>query len=761
MLMLATPGSHAAEAINLTFSRTGTTVESVTVTADLPGVSASLQSVSHDLKQVAGTILCAEANGSSSPTIVMKFLISDFPAGWSFNNVGLDIHALNSSGGNQEPNDGRNRHFNVSVTSGTTDLVSFTDLDPAAGITGVRKVWDAATASTITPANPMELTITVTKGTENQGCFFGLEGITLSTKESAVEPKPEANEFYTIKWKNNTESYMTEQADGNIAIGSYETFNKVFWEFIPTGNENCYYIRNTATGRYLGSCNMTPSSSSRVRMSATPVEYYVHASASTSGDNRGCYWLSSTDCAGFDNETSAARCLNKDGASDYVITWTTGLQNVGSYWTLTRTKNLYEPRPFSPQPAIGNPAISYIIKDMQGRAYTNNKGWQAFNPKSKDSKWYFVGTSNAAGGYQIVSTATNEPVNNGARYLIADAETAGFYSFIGTDGNKLELSGVESFIFTAERSLFTLNSQIYQIPCGSAGDTWISSVTIGNEFRYPMAAISGNSLTLPTVTANPGKYVILTRDAATVNPSTEVPVTIRLNKAPANGYKLVVCCDWDRDGVFETSSVIEPSAEINTSLSIPAEALTGQTRLRLRLTSNGLCDPDAEVNGEILDLRLNVAEPSATVSPIVKVNDPDRGTAGWQNGTATATAKGNALFICWNEGHRIVGIEPSLSVEASAVQRVLTAIFSANTADYDGIDETLLNKVNSNASVVYADGHITIKGADSKAILLYAANGRDVASTTGSSLSTAGIPSGIYIVKAITSEGVVSAKLKI
>ncbi len=48
-----------------------------------------------------------------------------------------------------------------------------------------------------------------------------------------------------------------------------------FWELIPAGKTNCYYVRNTATGRYIGSCNMQPSSRSKVRMSDTPVEYYI------------------------------------------------------------------------------------------------------------------------------------------------------------------------------------------------------------------------------------------------------------------------------------------------------------------------------------------------------------------------------------------------------------------------------------------------------------------------------------------------------
>mgnify|MGYP002746932903 CR=1 FL=1 len=760
--------ANAAEPLNLTFSRTGNDAASVTVTADVDGVNASLTSVSHSLKAFGSTALCPDANGNTSPTIVMTFSIADLPAGWSFNKVGLDIHAFNGQGGNQQHNDNKKRQFNVSVTSGDRTLVTYTDLDPAAGIQGVRKVWEAGTASVITPGSPMELTITVTKGTQNEGCFFGLEGITLSTDNSAVNPDPDPypepdSKFYTIKWKNDTQSYMTEQPDGSIAIGDYATFNKVFWEFIPTDNANCYYIRNTATGNYLGSCNMEPSSASRVTMSATPVEYYVQLSASTEGANRGCYWLSSTDCANYDKEDQSARCLNKDGASAYVITWRTGIANKGSYWTLTETENLYEPRPFTPQPAIGAPQATYFIVDAQGRSYSRSGEWKTFSPTANDAKWYFVGTSNAAGGYQIVSAADNTPLNSGALYRLTESEGAAPYHFVGPGDATamLSLAGVDAFNFVAARTPFALNNQIYRIPCGPIGDTWIAAATIGSDFRYPMPVASGNQLTQPTVTSKPQKYTMLSRDAATVNPGTETPLNVTINKAPAEAYQLIVCYDWDRDGLFEASTVMAASQTMNATITVPADAAPGKTRLRLRLTSNGQLDPDADVNGQILDLLLNVSQPSATpLDPVVRTNDATRGTAEWTNGIAKATSLGNALFLYWQEGLRIVGVDASLEVAPSANPRVLTAVFTANTSPFVGIDNVLLNTVDTDATIVFADGKITVAGADSIAIVLYSTGGSAVASAA-TSLNVAAVTPGIYIVKAITSTGVVSAKLKI
>lgn len=764
-VLLTTSGFvNAAEPLNLTFTRTGSDAASVTVNADASGVNASLISVSHPLKEIGTSTLCPNANGNSSPTIIMQFSITGLPADWSFNLVGLDIRALNSSGNNQQSNDNVKRQFNISVTSGSNTLVTYTDLDPAAGIEGVRKVWESTTAAPVPSSDPMEITLTITKGTTNGGCFFGLEGITLSTTDSPVDPdpKPQLSRFNTIKWKNNTSSYMTEQADGSLAIGPYAISNKVFWEFIPTDNDNCYYIRSTASGKYIGSCNMTPSSSSRVTMSDTPVEYYVHLSASTEGDNKGCFWLSSTDCDNYADESKSARCLNKDGASNYVITWQSGVNNKGSYWSLTETENLYEVRPFTPQPTIGNPSATYYIIDASGRAYNHSGLWQAFSPTAPDAKWYFVGTSNADGGYQIVNAANNVPLNSGAYYTVSDNQGSAPYRFTGHDNTVLALAGQDAFTFVAARSNFALNNQIYQIPCGPVGDTWVASLTIGDGFRYPMAGVSNNELTTPTVTSKPSKYSILSRDAATVNPGAETHLTITLNKIPADNYRMILCFDWNRDGVFESCSEVTMAKDMTSTVNVPSDAVPGRTRMRLRLTSNGITDPDGEVNGQILDLLLNVALPSTDeVAPDVKPNDPARGMAEWDNGIATATAKGNSLFLFWSEGHRIIGVENTLDAPALPMPRTLVATFSANTSELSGIDERLLNTPDSNATINFSDGIITVEGACARTIILFSTDGRVVCSSSTSSLKTSNVCSGLYIAKAITDNGVVSAKLLI
>ncbi|MCM1310742.1 MAG: GEVED domain-containing protein [Bacteroides sp.] len=748
--LLAVSGLYASEPLTLSFQRTGTDLSAVNVTANIDGVTASLTSLSHAIKNVTNTVICADVNGSGDPTIVYNFTISGLPDGWSFNNVGLDVHALNGSGGDQQSNDNKVRQFNVSVTSGSQLLTSYTDLDPAAGITGVRKVWDSPTATEVTPGNPFELVITVTKGTRNDGCFFGLEGITLSTTETE-EPEPPVvtpttSKFYTIKWKNNTQNYMTEQADGSIAVGDYQTYNSVFWEFIPTDNENCYYIRNTASGKYIGSCNMTPNSASRVHMSDTPVEYYVHLSAATSGDNKDCYWMSSTDCDKYNQESEGARCLNKDGASSYVITWTTSTSSVGSYWTLIETENLYEPRPFTP-------GINYFIMNSVGETLTYEMTWQKYSRRSSNGQWKFIGDNT----FQIVNAKTNEAINNGTTYKVETNDGYSSFKFVDSEGNGLILGGQEWYSFVRARENYALNHQIYRIPCGSIGDTWISQVTIGDDFRYPMAT---QSLMEPTVTVKPQKYIILSSDAATVAPGTDTQMTIATNKALAQDYTMTMYVDWNRDGVFEYSQEITDLQ--NITLSAPDDAVLGRTRLRLRLNNNGHNDAEDDISGQAIDLLLKVAEPSTTlIDPTVKVNDLTRGTATWENDTASATKLGNAMFLYWGEGNRISSLDSEHQVAASNHPRTLTAVFTVNTEKLPQSALDLLNKVNTNAVIEANNGEVSVIGADAIVLMVFNLSGQCISAVEANTLNVSELPGGIYIAKAVTADGVVSAKIRL
>ena len=217
--------SHAS----LVFTRTGTAANTVSatvhnefnevMTADDSDVTGTLTSVSVESnvafmetkEKITDAILCPNRNGSAIDTdgdIVLTFTYNNLPAEFeSFNNIGLDIHALNSLSKYQYNTQyDVSRKFNVAVEVGTdvNNLVSFgslTETEIAAGVgssDSVHKVWNVANDNAVKIENNsvvVRLTISSTDAL-CAGCFFGLSNIILSTEGDTwyIEEMPDGYE---------------------------------------------------------------------------------------------------------------------------------------------------------------------------------------------------------------------------------------------------------------------------------------------------------------------------------------------------------------------------------------------------------------------------------------------------------------------------------------------------------------------------------------------------------------------------------------
>ena len=136
---------------------------------------------------VTNAILCPNKNGKDDPNITLTFTITGLPENYKFNGIGMHVHAFNSGGGYQENKDSKVRQFNVKVTANNQDFVTYNDIDLAAGVIGSHKTW-ARSAEEVTVADgSLTLSLNITKGTQNDGCFFGLESIVLGDIEELCE----------------------------------------------------------------------------------------------------------------------------------------------------------------------------------------------------------------------------------------------------------------------------------------------------------------------------------------------------------------------------------------------------------------------------------------------------------------------------------------------------------------------------------------------------------------------------------------------
>lgn len=233
---------------------------------------------------------------------------------------------------------------------------------------------------------------------------------------------------------------------------------------------------------------------------------------------------------------------------------------------------------------------------------------------------------------------------------------------------------------------------VYQLPCGAAGTAYASALTLKGE------GVTGE--VDYTASAKPSQYFNLLRNyEGSVAPGGEATFSWSVTGA-GSATTLQLYTDWDGDGVFGDPTDLTPVSGGTAKLSVPADAKTGKTRLRLRLTDNGMTGAEDDVNGFFYDIPLTVAAASDLQSRTVSVQscDSTRGTAalaplsdGAADGSATslvcqygqqlraiASAKGNAVFKGWQIGSQIVST--SATYDFSATQNAtLTALFSPNT----------------------------------------------------------------------------------
>ena len=187
---------------NISFDRSGTTATQVKMNfinaeGDPVKVESGKVTSSHKFratrKDVKNTILCPNVNGSSGPTIRMTFDLS-LQNALQFEEVGLDLHALSGADIYNRNEDGNSRQFNIKIRVGEdaqhlSDFGELLDIDVAKGVGesgNVHKIWTVSNKKTFKFDKKICVELTITKGTENAGCFIGLSDIQFLSKENVA-----------------------------------------------------------------------------------------------------------------------------------------------------------------------------------------------------------------------------------------------------------------------------------------------------------------------------------------------------------------------------------------------------------------------------------------------------------------------------------------------------------------------------------------------------------------------------------------------
>ena len=578
--------------VEFTFTRGSGTSATVTapegVTASMETNVAWLTGNGSDMNSNTG-VLCPNRNTSQASGdnfITFTLSVSGLTSGQRFSSVNFTHKAVNS-GGNFQPAGSDVRHCNFTLTANGTEVASLTDQNIWIPTGSSDKVIALEGTSFAADAEGnLVIVLKISKGTSNNGCFYGLtkvELVSVSTEPEEVVHTFSADKVYYIQPQNAGTTYLTEVRGGGLSMASKDNSKYQFWRLIPVeGKSHTYYIKNEVTGKYIAQCNENATNNTQARTGTELVEYYVGITASTIADIAGCYYMASTNWENYDDEAAGPKCLNTGGGvGANVVTYTAGPNGSGGY--------------------------------------------------KKNSYWRFVETTDV---YQ----APEPPAH----------------------------------------TTQTKNLVVYFRPCGMVSNTYLTAATI-----------DGVDPVSYTATAAPSSfYVPYSKDHGAVMPGSTFNVNITLNSNTDADLKANAYFDWNADGEFEATEAITLDGTAGTaSVTVPEGAVSGDTRMRIRLNSNGLDRADDDVEGFVYDIPFAVVGADRKV--LVDVNDTHSGTATLSSTgeayavgtqlTATATPKGNAEFDSWREGGVVVSRDAAYTFAVANRNMTLKAYFTENT----------------------------------------------------------------------------------
>ena len=193
-LVLCTMGAMAQGTIELTFNKTDATNATVEVASDaidVAGITATVTSnynwkalTANNTTFPTASMLCPDKNTkdmTSGNEAVFTITLNNVPANYSFKNTTFTSAALTGGGAFQEHTE--TRHVDFTLKKGEEILGTKTDesiMVTSHNGTAVNIEFEMNTAYKAEDGT-LTLTLTLAKGTNNNGCFYGLTKITFET----------------------------------------------------------------------------------------------------------------------------------------------------------------------------------------------------------------------------------------------------------------------------------------------------------------------------------------------------------------------------------------------------------------------------------------------------------------------------------------------------------------------------------------------------------------------------------------------------
>jgi hypothetical protein len=462
----------------------------------------------------------------------------------------------------------------------------------------------------------------------HQSVYFAMSAIACfatavtAQAQKATSGPLSAELVYRIQSAPDEQVFITETDEHSLTVTTKDNARRQFWKFIPVeGQQDVYYVQNTATHRYLASTIATgEAGKTAITTSNMPVAYFV--APNPKAKTAGAWTLSSTDVPNYSDRSKTPMGLNRKGGTHLVVAWQAGHNNANSYWWPVATTDSYEVRPFQ----TGSDRL-YALVDETGRwLQVNGDGdfsWTTPEAAEGETSFYMEGQGNSKGGYKLHHGTSHKALNESEAWSIVEDELTGFYGWENAAHQRVKLGGETRFRFMAQRTPLMRRLQIYDYPCTTTDNyTWTSlSVAAKGEAKEGAKVLA--SINYPDAKAKNDRelHVVFSRQMADLPQKDVVKLNFKLSTNPPKDAKAYLYFDWNHDGIFEVQQPLTLQRTTNAEFTVPETALKGNTRFRIRLTSNGLTGADDEVVGLIFDGFLNVVVPTGVQRPTVNRSD--------------------------------------------------------------------------------------------------------------------------------------------
>lgn len=324
-----------------------------------------------------------------------------------------------------------------------------------------------------------------------------------SAMTSAIAQSFSSDKVYTIVCKPDFNTFMQDYGTGTLLLGAES--RATLWTFEPTGNLDCYYVKNVVTGNYIQSC---PDSEVAAKMGTTPVEYYIKGDASGGQAGENFFRMTSTDRTPHDFSAGTIG-LNRAGDNTKVQGFASVIgANQWSVWCIREVEMVQQASLSSPFTGTEvQEGKVYLYNVESGKWLQNNNRFNAdltaqyWTTRAELGEWGLDLNLTALGdgGYQIDPGFINNHSINDFNLYMDTTQPVTSWKF--TPKN---VAGVSN-AYTIEAEKATLGSDVngYLHGANLGATTW-QVVTLEERLQYAqLNASETNPIDMTFLVPNP------------------------------------------------------------------------------------------------------------------------------------------------------------------------------------------------------------------------------------------------------------------